>query len=294
MSPESFKNELKKINTKRKTTIVPKIQKASDLEKHSGEYRKVFNKSTVTTFEDKDSQYLNQDSPLPKMIHSGNGESISIGKIARSPDDYPTTCDESNVVEDDHQWEGGLNFNTSTPLTSDKKSTPIIREKTSTAKFRKHPRDIPSRIELPNESPKYDNNKDHLDQTPLAKNINDLDIPTVFVTALPKKDTFASMDDREFSDYLAANAQNTKNREQWNQKIKDLPVETITEMESNAEYTDLGNSRQFGHTLIDGKFLMSTQDATSIFRAIREENQVEEEKFVASLKQAFQSVQKQE
>ena len=62
----------------------------------------------------------------------------------------------------------------------------------------------------------YANHKDHLDQTPLARNINELEIPTVFVTALPKRDTFASMDDREFSDYLAANATNDKNRLKWN------------------------------------------------------------------------------
>lgn len=62
-------------------------------------------------------------------------------------------------------------------------------------------------------------------------------------------------------------------------------------MESNAEYTDLGNSRQFGHTIADAKFLLSTQDATGIFRAIKEENQVEEVKAIATFKQAFQSVQ---
>ena len=120
------------------------------------------------------------------------------------------------------------------------------------------PRDVPSRIELPNESPMYDHHKNYLDQTPLARSINELDIPTVFVSALPKKDTFASMDDKEFSDYLAANATNNKNRLKWNQNIKEFPNETITEMESNAEYTDLGNSRQFGHTIADAKFLLST------------------------------------
>ena len=75
------------------------------------------------------------------------------------------------------------------------------------------------RIELPNEYPIYANHKDHLNQTPLARKINELEIPTVFVTAIPKRDTFASMDEKEFYYYLAANAKNAKNdknRLKWN------------------------------------------------------------------------------